>query len=329
MKQYVPAVYAVYSDQYQANNASEWNSVQHIGVTSDLMSSIVAHMEKHGSNSVANIRALTFTFPEPNAMQQVAQTWRQQAYDAGCISSVAFDEHNIDSWSNDIIGVLDDEDDDDEESFNEDYQNMQMASRALDTKREGSSATDSIVSPFDNKEAASVLSNTGLSDDADQYIPLTLTVENVDKVLNEVRPYLIADGGNVSVESVDESKRLVYLKLEGACGSCPSSTVTMQMGIERILKEKFSNLAGVCQVNGNNTINNGPGTTSSQYQLVAAELNRIRPAITAMGGAADIVNVDESNGIVEVKYRGAKRVQQGLELALLDVAFVNEVKFVE
>ena len=55
---------------------------------------------------------------------------------------------------------------------------------------------------------------------------LDFTVENVDKVLNEVRPYLIADGGNVGVVGIDEETRDVKLTLQGACGSCPSSTVS-------------------------------------------------------------------------------------------------------
>ena len=49
-------------------------------------------------------------------------------------------------------------------------------------------------------------------------------------MLDEVRPYLMADGGNVSVIEIDGL--VVRLRLEGACGSCPSSTTTMRMGIE-------------------------------------------------------------------------------------------------
>ncbi len=50
----------------------------------------------------------------------------------------------------------------------------------------------------------------------------------------KVRPYLIADGGDVSVAAVEGGT--VLLRLEGACGTCPSSTATMKMGIERALK---------------------------------------------------------------------------------------------
>lgn len=58
----------------------------------------------------------------------------------------------------------------------------------------------------------------------------------MDAVLEEVRPYLLADGGNVAVAGVDLETRDVRLVLQGACGSCPSSTVTMKMGIERVLR---------------------------------------------------------------------------------------------
>jgi Fe-S cluster biogenesis protein NfuA len=60
---------------------------------------------------------------------------------------------------------------------------------------------------------------------------LELTSENVEQVLDEVRPYLIADGGEVEVADVDALT--VYLRLKGACGSCPSSAMTLKMGIER------------------------------------------------------------------------------------------------
>ncbi|ONH99059.1 hypothetical protein PRUPE_6G008100 [Prunus persica] len=84
-----------------------------------------------------------------------------------------------------------------------------------------------------NPSAATESSSPGLYS-AKKY---ELTVPNVDVVLEDVRPYLIADGGNVDVVSVEDG--VVSLKLQGACGSCPSSTTTMKMGIERVLKEKF------------------------------------------------------------------------------------------
>ena len=71
---------------------------------------------------------------------------------------------------------------------------------------------------------------------ADEELP-PLTPYLVDKALDEVRPYLIADGGNVEVAAVQDG--VVMLRLQGACGTCPSSTATMKMGIERSLRVSF------------------------------------------------------------------------------------------
>ncbi|MEM8639539.1 MAG: NifU family protein [Cyanobacteria bacterium P01_G01_bin.54] len=75
---------------------------------------------------------------------------------------------------------------------------------------------------------------------------LALTQDNVETVLDELRPYLISDGGNV--ELVDIDGVTVKLRLQGACGSCPSSTMTLRMGIERRLREKIPEIAEVEQV---------------------------------------------------------------------------------
>ena len=53
---------------------------------------------------------------------------------------------------------------------------------------------------------------------------MALTLENVEKVLDELRPFLMADGGNVEVVELDGP--IVKVRLQGACGSCPSSTMT-------------------------------------------------------------------------------------------------------
>lgn len=74
-------------------------------------------------------------------------------------------------------------------------------------------------------------------------VELPLTAENVESVLDEIRPYLIADGGNVALHEIDGN--IVRLKLQGACGSCPSSVTTMKMGIERRLMEKIPEIVAV------------------------------------------------------------------------------------
>lgn len=75
---------------------------------------------------------------------------------------------------------------------------------------------------------------------------LPLTEENVEKVLDEVRPGLMADGGNVVLHEIDGL--VVVLKLQGACGSCPSSTMTLKMGIETRLRDKIPEIMSVEQI---------------------------------------------------------------------------------
>ncbi|XVF68237.1 hypothetical protein PTKIN_Ptkin10aG0189000 [Pterospermum kingtungense] len=77
----------------------------------------------------------------------------------------------------------------------------------------------------------------------DSALELPLTAENVESVLDEVRPYLITDGGNVALHEIDGN--VVRLKLQGACGSCPSSVMTMKMGIEKRLMEKIPEIVAV------------------------------------------------------------------------------------
>ena len=75
---------------------------------------------------------------------------------------------------------------------------------------------------------------------------LPLTNENVETVLDELRPFLISDGGNVEIAEIDGP--IVKVRLQGACGSCPSSTMTLKMGIERKLKEMIPEISEVIQV---------------------------------------------------------------------------------
>jgi Fe-S cluster biogenesis protein NfuA len=62
--------------------------------------------------------------------------------------------------------------------------------------------------------------------------------EQIQQVLDDYRPTLYMDGGDVEVLGVDE-KGVVELKMMGACIDCPISLLTMKLGIQRLLKEKF------------------------------------------------------------------------------------------
>jgi len=70
--------------------------------------------------------------------------------------------------------------------------------------------------------------------------------QDIIDALNKVRPYLQADGGDV--EYVDYVDDVVHVRLKGACGSCPSATMTLQMGVERAIREKVPEIKGVVAV---------------------------------------------------------------------------------
>jgi Fe-S cluster biogenesis protein NfuA len=72
-------------------------------------------------------------------------------------------------------------------------------------------------------------------------------IEQVKEVLDMVRPALQADGGDVELVEVT-ADGIVKVKLVGACGHCPMSTMTLKMGIERTLKEKIPGIKEVVQV---------------------------------------------------------------------------------
>jgi Fe-S cluster biogenesis protein NfuA len=71
--------------------------------------------------------------------------------------------------------------------------------------------------------------------------------ERVQEVLDQVRPALQADGGDVELVDVSEDG-IVSVKLTGACGSCPMSTMTLKMGIERTLMQNIPEVKEVVQV---------------------------------------------------------------------------------
>lgn len=68
----------------------------------------------------------------------------------------------------------------------------------------------------------------------------------VQEVLDKLRPFLLRDGGDC--ELVDIEDGIVKLRLLGACGSCPSSTITLKAGIERALLEEVPGIIEVEQV---------------------------------------------------------------------------------
>jgi Fe-S cluster biogenesis protein NfuA len=324
------------------------------------------------SSSTCHVRALSFSYPQRSVMEDFAETWRSRAREARAkttSTAMVGDERESEADDDDEKDEDEDMDDDDLDDY---LQMMAGARAAVSSSPppplfvddSGSSGIGGgggvgggggttttrdgvVVSPFEKagandaridhrdyeatSEYESSERSSALPED-DGTTPLELNVENVDAVLDEVRPYLISDGGNVSVRSVDEGRegapRNVYLLLEGACGSCASSTVTMKMGIERVLREKFGEALGeVLQVDPG-LDGEGGDAKELTMEAVRAEVDRMSQAIVAMGGVVRIEDVDPEFGVVTIDYRGPNRVRRGLELALLDVEYVRHVKFV-
>jgi len=65
----------------------------------------------------------------------------------------------------------------------------------------------------------------------------------VDRVLDEIRPYIHSHGGEVNVLEITEDK-IARLQMVGSCNGCPMSMLTMRLGIERLLAEKLPQLNG-------------------------------------------------------------------------------------
>jgi len=73
-------------------------------------------------------------------------------------------------------------------------------------------------------------------------------LDRIEAALEKIRPFLIADGGNVKVLEVTEDL-VVKLELEGACETCPMSPMTMKAGVEEALKRDIPEIKEVIAVN--------------------------------------------------------------------------------
>lgn len=82
---------------------------------------------------------------------------------------------------------------------------------------------------------------------ADEPPHTPMNVETVQALFEDmVRPALQADGGDIELVKVEDDA--VHVRLVGACSTCPSSTVTMKMGVERLLEEEFPQFRSLVQV---------------------------------------------------------------------------------
>lgn len=69
--------------------------------------------------------------------------------------------------------------------------------------------------------------------------------DEIEAAIDQIRPALHMDGGDCEIVHIDESEGTVSLRLLGACGGCPMSTLTLKHGIERIVKERVPQIRQV------------------------------------------------------------------------------------
>jgi len=74
-------------------------------------------------------------------------------------------------------------------------------------------------------------------------------ITRIDQALNEVRPHLAVDGGNVEVVDITDD-HIVKIKWLGTCEGCSMSAMTMRAGIEQAIRGKLPQILGVEAING-------------------------------------------------------------------------------
>ncbi len=72
------------------------------------------------------------------------------------------------------------------------------------------------------------------------------TLNNVEKALDEIRPFLMSDGGNIKLLSVDET--IVKVQLEGACTGCSVNQMTLKNGVEATIKKYAPHIEEVINI---------------------------------------------------------------------------------
>jgi Fe-S cluster biogenesis protein NfuA len=72
--------------------------------------------------------------------------------------------------------------------------------------------------------------------------------QRIEASLDSIRPYLIADGGNVKINQVTNDN-IVTLEFVGACGNCPMSTMTFKAGVEEAIRKAVPEIKGIEVIN--------------------------------------------------------------------------------
>lgn len=267
----VKGVYAIENDDEET---------MYIGMSRDIAASLEAHANYH-PDDVHNVRVMTFAIPSVPDMKKIVDAW--------IFENEVMPLGNMENW----------------------YEVDQMLAEqanALPNEHENIDNASPIRSPFE--------SNVLHLDEKDGEVSptdvqLDLTGENVDAVLNDVRPYLISDGGNISVVAVDKSEGSVHLRLEGACVSCASAATTMHMGVEKALKRRFGD-----QIVDIIAVDEPVSSDVASVQDCEIALDSIRSVLNGLGADVSVLELDEDE--VVLSFSGPESLKLGVEQTLME-----------
>ena len=176
-------------------------------------------------------------------------------------------------------------------------------------KRKGDAKnTIEMVSPFQDVADAMLRKGKVRSEEDEEEnkkkIYPRLTKETVDEALEEIRPYVINDGGNIEVVAVSEEDGIVAVRLLGACASCASSQATMKGGVESALRKTFGEKAIKEVINVSGDVGQAPPELTKE--AVGAHLKSIEDRVKGYGGVVKCLEVDGRKGNVVLGFRGPK-----------------------
>ncbi len=308
-----------------------------VGLSRDVALSVRAHRRKQGYDAVASVHLRTFAFPSRARLERVRDEWldaldytpsgNEEGWDASAASSsdVMTEEQRsrFESTKKKLRQAMADPTLYDEEPKIEPGLNSERMRSAVEegdwsaeiesqTRETQGNQQSVMVSPFENSAPTK-------NHSVDSALPLTL--ENADKVLEDVRPMLKADGGDVQVIGVKDG--VVSVRLVGACGTCSAASTTLRLGIESALKDAFGEkLVDVHELGKSEA---RPLSPAAVDEVLDAE---VRTPVAALGGHVSVVSA--SDGAVALKYVGPESLAYGVELVVRQkVAGVREVTFVK
>lgn len=329
-------VYALYSDK---------EIVQYVGCSNNMVLSIEGHLQRVGKERCAFVRSMVFgnrAMATPHHLQQEALRWIEEfdQIPPGNAQEVDLWEGPVDtdlqrsSGNETPINELQDDTRHGGNSgvvaetadgaasiaaqaspgaYASDPGKEEQDSRGPNgsTSSQAQQADHSqVVSPFTDAEV-----HRSMGESLDYGDCPKMTVESVNRALDQVRPYLIADGGNVEVAHV--SAGVVFLRLEGACDTCASSATTMRLGIERSLQTTFGEqLREVVQVD------QGVSQVIT-VTTVQSHLNKLQDAIYGAGGKVEVVDIKQ--GTCVIKFHGSESLGKGIAAAIKDT-FPRDIK---